>query len=82
MKKILDGKILFKEVYNGCNILTIGKARYVQVPNGNVGSNYHGFLNAELYCLRIYGRALTDEEVIKNYETSKNYHKLLESLEK
>ncbi len=73
---------MFKEVWNGCDILTIGKTRYIQRPNDDEGYNYHGFLNAELYCLRIYGRALTVEEVLQNYETSENYHKLLESLGK
>ena len=65
------------KVWNGCNILTVGKARYIQYPHGEGGENYYGLLNAEVYCLRIYGRNLTDKEVLENYEKTKNFHSLL-----
>ena len=57
--------------------MTIGKMRWVQIPNGEGGYNCHGFLNAEAYSFRIYGRCLNDKEVPKNYEKTKDFHKLL-----
>ena len=36
-----------------------------------------GYLNASVYALRVYSRALSDDEVKKNYEKSVEYHSLL-----
>lgn len=38
-------------------------------PNGNNATG--GYLKGKVYCARIYNRALTDEEVRKNYEIDK-----------
>ncbi len=40
--------------------------------------NYWLYPKMKIYALRLYSRALTDEEVNKNYEKSVEYHSLLE----
>lgn len=43
------------------------------------GENLWYNTHMECYSLRFYNRALTDDEVHKNYEKTKEYHKILES---
>lgn len=36
-----------------------------------------GYLEGSAYCFRIYGRSLSEKEVLKNYEKSVEYHSIL-----
>jgi hypothetical protein len=46
----------------GCNYSSIG---------AQVGTTIQGFLNADIYCIRVYNRQLTDEERTFNYNIDK-----------
>ena len=37
-----------------------------------------GYLESSAYCFRIYGRSLSEEEVLKNYQKTVECHSLLE----
>ena len=41
------------------------------------GEGYWNYSKMNAYCLRLYSRALTEEEVNKNYDKSVTYHDLL-----
>ena len=51
--------------------ICVGRAGYAEIPD--VSWNY-GKMKA--YCLRLYSKALSEEEVTKNYEKSVEYHSL------
>ena len=55
--------------------ICIGRTAYAN-SDGTAGWEY-GKMSA--YCLRLYSRALSEEEVTKNYEKSIEYHSLPEN---
>ncbi len=82
----IDGKLIEERGYNSSRWDDFGKS---YLPNldfiyvgccSYVGKGYWHFMKMNSYSLRLYGRGLNDDEILKNYKTSVIYHKLLEKL--
>ena len=61
---------LFKSQLSNLKYFCIGRSSMYQ-------DSYWHYSKMSAYCLRLYSRALTEEEVSKNYEKSVEYHSLL-----
>ncbi len=79
----LDGQVLYTGDYNKKqwdNFCTneLPNLKYFCIGRSSMNTDgwwHYSKMNA--YCLRLYSRALTEEEVNKNYEKSVEYHSLL-----
>ena len=81
----VNGNVLYEGDYNKKNwnyFITneLENLKYFCIGRSSMGNDgwwHYSKMNA--YCLRLYSRALTEDEVNKNYEKSVQYHSLIES---
>lgn len=80
----LNGEVLYTGDYNKKqwdNFCTneLPKLKYFCIGRSSMnGDGLWHYSKMNAYCLRLYSRALSEEEVSKNYEKSVEYHSLLE----
>ncbi len=78
-KKFTEGNYNKKVWDLFCNE-EISDLKYFCVGRSSMNTDgYWHYSKMNAYCLRLYSRALTEDEVNKNYEKSVQYHSLIES---
>ena len=80
----VNGEILYKGDYrkDGWSYFVneeLKDLKYFCIGRSSMtGEGYWNYSKMNAYCLRLYNRALSEDEVHKNYEKSVEYHSLLE----
>ena len=78
--KKLTGGYYNKELWDFFCNKEISELNYFCIGRSSMNQDgYWHYSKMNAYCLRLYSRALSEDEVHKNYEKSVEYHSLLES---
>ena len=76
-KKVTEG-YYNKELWDCFRNEEISELNYFCIGRSSMNQDsYWHYSKMNAYCLRLYSRALTDDEVRKNYDKAVTYHDLL-----